>query len=116
MTPQNPEKPRRWQILDVVPETTCSRLVVKALYETDSHLAGHYADAAERLAGTFTGQAADDGILLPFLTLYRHAYELELKTCIKYWAGLRRKFVDHDDPALERKMLEDRLRKEHRHP
>ncbi|MDQ0260490.1 hypothetical protein J2W20_002394 [Sinomonas atrocyanea] len=115
MTSENSDSRQSWQLLEAVPETSYRRLVVKASNETDRHLAAFYAEAAERLAGTFKGQPADDMILLPFLTLYRQAYELELKSIIRDWTRLRRELADANDPFLDRENVNKRLRLKHRH-
>ena len=69
-----------------------------------------YYDAAMRLASTFKGQANDDLVLLPFLTLFRHAFELQLKITIKDLVALRIEFgeglaadldSDRSDEALK---------------
>lgn len=58
--------------------------------ESDGTLADGYAEAARRLAATFRAQPTDDKILLPFLFLYRHAFELDLKHAIREAVQVRR--------------------------
>lgn len=107
--------PIKWKLLEAVPVTNEANLVVKATHETDRHFAAQYALSAERLAGTFTSQPVDDMILLPFLTLYRQAYELALKSCIADFARWRRIFVDPGNPDLVPESVQERLKTKHSH-
>lgn len=112
------QNPIRWKLLEAVAATDSTDyadLVVKAPYETDRNFAAHYAFAAKRLAGTFCGKPQDDMILLPFLTLYRQAYELALKSCLADFARWRRKWVDGGNPDLESSAVQDRIRTVHGH-
>ncbi|PQM73915.1 hypothetical protein C5Y44_10655 [Corynebacterium sp. J010B-136] len=54
-------------------------LLVYSPGQSNKDYALAYHESAKRLAGTFKGQAGDDLILLPFLALYRQAFELQLK-------------------------------------
>ncbi len=80
----------------------------------DGRLAYCFADAAERLGDSYRGSAPDDALLLPFLYLYRHAIELDLKYCIKFAARLRRR-EGHTDRELMPSVVEARLHKKHGH-
>jgi hypothetical protein len=73
-----------------------------------------FSDAAERLADSYRGEAHDDALLLPFLYLYRHAFELNLKSCITTAAACRILQGDHD-PALEPAEVQRRLHHVHGH-
>jgi ATP-dependent exoDNAse (exonuclease V) beta subunit len=61
------------------------------------------------------GEPIDDTILLPFLMLYRHAYELRLKHLIKYLAGMRRRYREPDNGLLSPDVVEERLQVRHGH-
>jgi len=52
-------------------------------------VAASYADAALRLARSYTGQPWDDVMLLPSMFLWRQAIELEIKRTIKRLTELR---------------------------
>jgi len=80
-------KPLR--LLQAVPNRVYNRLIARYPYRTDRDYAFFYHEAANRLASTYTGKTIDDTILIPFLMLYRHAFELQLKNCIRYLAGNR---------------------------
>ena len=92
------------------PNADYRRLVVRHPYPDDSILAMAYHDSAVRLASTYQGQANDDLILLPFLTLFRHAIELQLKEMIRGFASLRRRFHELENPDLRSELIERRLR------
>jgi hypothetical protein len=98
MASNEPTKPLR--LLTSVPSKVYERLIVRYPFQTDRDYAASYHFAAKRLAETFTGQAIDDLILLPFLTLYRQAFELELKTIVKALVRIRMVYVDGRTPAL----------------
>src|SRR5699024_7086875 len=70
-----------------------------------------YHESAMRLASTFKGHAGDDLILLPFLALYRQAFELQLKITIKDLVELRIKFGEGCAEALERDSSEESLKR-----
>src|SRR5262245_61150739 len=88
--------PRR-DILTAFPATAYKRLIVRYAHENDGRLGSCFADAADRLASTYRGRPADDAMLLPFLYLYRHALELDLKHSIRFAARVRRT-EGHADP------------------
>lgn len=77
------------RLLTSVPNKDYSRLVVRYPYQTDGEYAHAYHFSAERLATTFSGKPIDDCLLLPFLTLYRQAFELQLKNTIRSLVSLR---------------------------
>lgn len=105
---------RRRDIFTEFPATDRSGLIVR--YPGDGHgrLPHAFANAAERLARTFRGDPADDAMLMPFLYLYRHAIELELKHAIRYATALRR--ADGEtSPELVPDAVAERLQKKHGH-
>lgn len=101
--------PKRRDVFTAFPATTHDRLIVRYPDGNDGRLAFSFAESANRLAGTFAGEAPDDALLLPFLYLYRHAIELELKHSIKYAARLRRNGGDVD-PDLDNDKLAAHLK------
>ncbi|WP_157973751.1 hypothetical protein [Desertihabitans aurantiacus] len=111
MTRQQPQ-PRR-DIFTEFPAGDRAGLIVRFPDRTDS-LGYSFADAAERLATTFRAQAPDDAMLLPFLYLYRHAIELDLKSAIRVATRLRRNNGE-SDPSLATKAVAERLQKKHGH-
>jgi len=86
---------------------------VRFPYQDDSDVEFGFAEAARRLAATFSAQPIDDVILLPFLFLWRHAIELSLKVQIRYAARLRRLNGDDED-KLGAEAVGARLIKTHR--
>lgn len=107
--PPPPAKEIKWQLLEAVPATQQDRLIVKAQYETDRHFSAFYHESATRLAATFNGQPQDDMILLPFLGLYRQAYELALKSFIRGLVKERRRIQNASDPDLDPAALEEKF-------
>ncbi|MDP3890496.1 hypothetical protein [Nocardioides sp.] len=95
------------------PATSHDRLIVRYPDNVTS-VVYCFAEAAERLADSHRGQAPDDTILLPFLYLYRHAFELNLKRCIETAAATRVLGGDAD-PALEATEVRRRLQHDHGH-
>lgn len=93
-----------------VPGVQYDRLIFRFPYQGDAMLAMSYHEAAKRLAHSHRGQPIDDTILLPFLTLYRQAFELRLKEMIRSFASLRRRYDGPDDPELQPQAIEKRLR------
>lgn len=104
----------RRDLLTEHPATTQDHLIVRWPHPDDGWLALGWAQAAERIAGTFTGEAPDDALLAPYLYLYRHAFELALKHAIRYAVRLRRLGGD-EDPQLEPAKVRKRLQYSHRH-
>ncbi|MFS0700031.1 hypothetical protein AB6N24_08685 [Cellulomonas sp. 179-A 4D5 NHS] len=103
------------RLLLEMPSTSYDNLIVRYPYQRDDDYALAYHESANRLASTFRGNPIDDTILLPFLLLYRHAYELRLKHVIKYLARTRRRYREPDNPKLAAKTVARRLRFEHGH-
>lgn len=101
-------KPLR--LLESVPNKVYSRLIVRYPYQTNRDYALSYRFAAKRLAGTFTGDTIDDLILLPFLTLYRQAFELELKNLIQFLVITRMTYVEGRTSELEQARSDERFK------
>lgn len=97
------------QLLAQFPVTAGERPIVRYTSEHSGYLADSFQEAARRIASSFTGSAPDDRLLMPYLYLYRHAIELELKHVIQAAAGMRRR-QGNNDPELEPTKLEKRLR------
>jgi hypothetical protein len=98
------------RLLQSVPGKVYSRLIVRYPYQTDSDYAFYYHESANRLASTYTGKAIDDVILMPFLMLYRQAFELQLKGFIRHLASVRRRYHEPTNLALHREEINERLR------
>lgn len=101
-------KPLR--LLESVPNKVYSRLIVRYPYQTNRDYALSYRFAAKRLAETFTGDSIDDLILLPFLTLYRQAFELELKNLIQFLVITRMTYVEGRTSELEQARSDERFK------
>lgn len=101
-------KPLR--LLETVPNKVYSRLIVRYPYQTNRDYALSYRFAAKRLAETFTGDTIDDLILLPFLTLYRQAFELELKNLIQFLVSTRMTYVEGRTSELEQARSDERFK------
>ena len=95
------------RLLTSVPNKDYSRLVVRYPYQTNDQCAHAYHFAANRLASTFGGEPIDDQLLLPFLTLYRHAFELQLKNTICSLVGLRANYLEGLDTRVVRGCLRE---------
>lgn len=102
-------KPLR--LLQSVPNAVYNRLIVRYPHQTDRELAFFYHEAAIRLAGTYSGRPIDDTILMPFLMLYRHAFELHLKNIIRYLASVRRRYHDTTNHQLDQDVVNEKLQK-----
>jgi hypothetical protein len=92
-----------------------SRQVVRYAEQYDDDIAFAYFDAANKLAETFTGIDSDDLMLLPFLTLYRQAFELQLKTLLKFFVNVRIDFQDDANATLRESVTDDLLKNHYRH-
>lgn len=103
-----PTKPLR--LLESVPNKVYNRLIVRYPYQTDRDFALSYRFAANRLAETFAGDPVDDRILLPFLTLYRQSFELELKNLIRFLVNTRTSYMEGQTPELVEALSDDRLK------
>jgi len=101
------------RLLTSVPNKDYSSLIVRYPYQTDDEYAHAYHFSAERLATTFSGNPIDDCLLLPFLTLYRHAFELQLKSTIRSLVLLRIRYREGPTSELleasSTKQLKDNL-------
>lgn len=93
-----------------MPNKVYSRLIVRYPYQTNRDYALSYRFAAKRLAETFTGDTIDDLILLPFLTLYRQAFELELKNLIQFLVSTRMTYVEGRTSELEQARSDERFK------
>lgn len=95
-------RPKPSQEPGMLPSTTePDALIVRYRYQDAAKVANDFHNAAERLASTFGAGPEDDTILLPFLFLYRHAFELELKYLIMLLASIREDYVDGPSPRLQ---------------
>jgi hypothetical protein len=110
---KNKNQPIR--LLESVPNKMYQRLIIRYPFQTDRDYAAAYSFAAQRLASTFSGQSIDDMILLPFLTLYRQAFELQLKNGIRGLVNTRITYVDGRIDELVDALSEDRFRGEFGH-
>ncbi|MCK8478009.1 hypothetical protein [Microbacterium aurugineum] len=93
-----------------MPNKVYSRLIVRYPYQTNRDYALSYRFAAKRLAETFTGDTIDDLILLPFLTLYRQSFELELKNLIQFLVSTRMTYVEGRTSELEQARSDERFK------
>lgn len=98
------------QLFDSFPTQIQSQLIVHWPHLTDANLAVFYAESADRLANSYEGKPQDDMILLPFLMLYRQAFELQLKVFTKYLAAVRKKHREPHNPDLDAGTIEAKLR------
>ena len=105
--PQQPIKPLR--LLESVPNKVYNRLIVRYRSQSDDEYALSYRFAAKRLGETFTGEPIDDLILLPFLTLYRQAFELQLKNLIRFLVNVRITYVEGRTRELDEALSEKRF-------
>jgi hypothetical protein len=108
--PASSGKPLR--LLQAVPNKLYKRLIVRYPYETDRDYAFFYHEAAHRLASTYKGEPIDDTILIPFLMLYRQAFELKLKNFVRYLASIRRRYHDPTNSELDFEAIKKRIRGE----
>jgi hypothetical protein len=107
-----PQRPQ--DLFTEFPATTHDRLIVR-YPDAMTNLEHSFSDAAERLADSYKGRAPDDALLLPFLYLYRHAFELNLKGCIELAAACRVLEGDDEDGSLEPAEVQRRLHHVHGH-
>ncbi|WP_166355036.1 hypothetical protein [Phytoactinopolyspora limicola] len=103
------------RLLELVPNKAYHRLIVRYPYQTDSNFAFFYQESAERLASTYRGKPEDDTILMPFLMLYRHAFELEIKDFIRFLAQKRHRYHEAQNGELRREEIDKKLRHKLRH-
>lgn len=112
---QDEEAKQPVRLLASFPSSMYGDMVVRYPYQEVSDYAYAYHESAKRLASTFSGRTEDDTILIPFLMLYRHAYELCLKHLAAYLAGVRRRYREPFTADLEPAKMQKRLRFEHGH-
>jgi hypothetical protein len=103
------------RILQAVPSKVHERLIVRYPFQSDADYAHAYHFSAKRLAETFTGQPIDDLLLLPFLSLYRQAFELELKNLIRALVRVRIVYVEGRTAELISATSEDVLKTQFGH-
>jgi len=113
-TPPSKPTPARRDIFTEYVATNHERMIVRYPDDDDGRLGRCFAEAADRLADTHEGRAHDDALLMPFLYLYRHAIELDLKHSIRFAVRLRRNNAE-DDPRLEESAVGERLKRKHGH-
>jgi hypothetical protein len=106
---------RPLRLLTSVPNKVYDRLIVRYPFQTDRDYAAAYHFSAKRLAETFTGNPEDDFLLLPFLTLYRQAFELELKNTIKFLIKTRMVYVDGKTSELQSAIKDERIKDDFGH-
>lgn len=111
--PNSSQSPISWDLLDSVPASADKNMIVQRPGTSDRDLAFFYQEAATRLAATHEGNPIDDTILLPYLMLYRQAFELQLKAFTKYLAAMRRKYREPNNPDLAPEAIASKLRKPH---
>ncbi len=98
------------RLLAGVPAKRYDRLIVRYPYQSDRDYAHAYHAAAQRLASTYTGEPEDDAILIPYLLLYRHAFELQMKDMIRQLVAWRRDYGYGASEALRPAELEEHLK------
>lgn len=106
--------PPRRDVLTQFPTASLDGLIVRWGTEDDGRLGSSFAAFADRAATTFTGSAHDDEMLLPFLYLYRHAIELDLKHSIRYACRLR-VLGGETNESLRPELVAEWLAKQHKH-
>lgn len=74
-------------------------------YEDMAYYAFHYRHCADRLVNSHEAKPEDDEILMPFLTLYRQAYELMLKDLALCVASHQRR-LGNSSEEYSRKAME----------
>lgn len=112
MTSATSKAPKPTRLLQSVPATIYERLIMRYPYETDGNFAHAFHEAAMRLASTYKGKPEDDLMLLPFLTLFRQAFELELKELARYLAAQRSKYFESSNADLHHVEVDRRLKDE----
>lgn len=107
---KKPQKPKPTRLLSSVPNKAYERLIVSYPHRTTADVAYMYEESAKRLASTYKGRAEDDVILMPFLFLYRQAFELQLKNIVAFLARTRILYVDGPSDELEQLTNPDYLK------
>lgn len=98
------------RLLDRVPSTGYRGLIALQRGQTPEYYAASYHEAAQRLAHSFAGKPQDDLMLLPFLSLYRQAFELQIKVTLSDLYDYRLRFVEGKTPRLREPTTESKLR------
>lgn len=88
------------------PSTSMKSLAMLQPYEDLGHYSHSYMECAERLFSTYQARPEDDQVLLPFLNLYRQAYELLFKDLALCLASHQRRLGNLDARYTHAKMLE----------
>lgn len=96
----SPKKTNPTKLLSSSPAMAYRSQIVRYPYEDSGRVALSYRQAADRLASTFEGNPEDDSLLLPYLSLTRQAFELELKHLIATLASYRQVYVEGVTPEL----------------
>lgn len=104
------ETERAIRLLTSIPSKEYKRMVVRYPNQTDKDYAFAYHHAAGKLASTFGGNPTDDLILLPFLTLYRQAFELQLKNTIRALVTFRAMYHEGWTFELKKSISAERFR------
>lgn len=111
----NPKKPSTTKLLGSAPATAYNTQIVRYPFEDSGRLSYSFHQAAERLASTYTGKPEDDSLLLPYLTLNRQAFELELKHLIATLASYRQTYIEGVTPDLTLAQDPEHLRVKYGH-
>lgn len=113
MSIPNPPKPTK--LLGSVPATAYRTQIVRYPYEDSGRVSYSFQYAADALASTYTGKNEDDSLLLPYLTLYRQAFELRLKHLIAFLASTRAVYIEGSTQELSDAQDPEHLRKTYGH-
>lgn len=92
-TPDGRKAMRNPALFEQHPATSQSHLIQFHPWMGEYLLATGYAEAARRLAASYSAEPWDDVILLPYMFLWRQAIELVLKDAIRRLAGWRREII-----------------------
>lgn len=95
-----PKQPKPTKLLSSAPAAAYRTQIVRYPYEDSGRVSYSFQYAADALATTFKGNPEDDSLLLPYLTLYRQAFELRLKHLIATLASYRQTYVEGVTPEL----------------
>lgn len=103
------DKEKPLEILTMAPGRDHKRAIVRHPYQSRDFLAYSYNYAAEKLASSAEGVPSDDCLLLPFLSLHRQSFELQLKNTIRFMAILNTKYIgsiasDHLEEIMNGKL------------
>jgi hypothetical protein len=101
----NPKKLGGMKLLGSAPVGAYKTQIVRYPFEDSGKVARSFYQATERLAATFRGNPEDDSLLLPYLSLTRQAFELELKHLIATLARYRQTYIE--GPTAELSIAQD---------